>query len=145
MGGIAQVRLSNEPYLFINIFLAAVIAVVFVYSAVFSPSKNDYPVVCVHEKLTGQPCASCGLSHSFSYIMRGEFSEAFKWNAYGMRVFIFFVSQIIIRVMFSVLYLRNPGTRKNLIITDSVGSGIMFIITFWPFMRWMVTVLLQGH
>lgn len=145
MGGIAQVRLSNEPYLFINIFLAAVIAVVFVYSAVFSPSKNDYPVVCVHEKLTGQPCASCGLSHSFSYIMRGEFSEAIKWNAYGMRVFIFFVSQIIIRVMFSVLYLRNPGTRKNLIITDSVGSGIMFIITFWPFMRWMVTVLLQGH
>jgi hypothetical protein len=127
------VRLRNEPYLVINVFFAALILLIFLYSIIFSPGKNNYPVICLHEKLTGEPCLSCGLSHSFSLIVRGRINEAYQWNVYGMRVFIFFVSQLVLRVVFSIYYLRYPSAGKQLIITDSFGSGLIFLIAFWPF------------
>jgi len=114
--------------------------IIFVYSGFFSPEKNNYPVVCIHEKLTGEPCLSCGLSHSFSLILRGRLSEAYKWNQYGMRIFLFFVAQLIFRLDFLRLSINSPANRKQLIIYDSIASGIVFIIAFWPF----ITGIIQG-
>ena len=125
--------LRNEPYLFINIFFAGVILLIIAYSGIFSPVKDNYPVVCIHQKLTGQPCFSCGLSHSFSLIVRGRISEAYQWNIYGMRVFLFFASQLILRIVFSIFYLKYPDTRKQLILVDCIASGIIFLFAFWPF------------
>ena len=62
----------SEPYVIINAAFALIILMVFGYSLIFSPDRNEYPVVCIHEKLTGVPCPSCGLSHSFSLILRGR-------------------------------------------------------------------------
>ncbi|MEI6048154.1 MAG: DUF2752 domain-containing protein [Bacteroidota bacterium] len=128
-----KVRLRNEPYLIINIFFAGVILLIIAYSGFFSPEKDNYPVTCLHEKLTGEPCISCGLSHSFSLIVRGRFNEAYQWNMYGMKVFLFFVLQLFLRVGFSIFYFRYPDTRKQLIIIDCIGSGLIFLIAFWPF------------
>jgi hypothetical protein len=129
----------DDPYLIINIFFAGVLLLIIAYSGFFSPDKNNYPVVCLHEKLTGEPCFSCGLSHSFSLIVRGRIDEAYQWNIYGMRVFIFFASQLVLRVVFSILYLRYSETRKQLILVDCVGSGIIFLIAFWPFIGSIVS------
>jgi hypothetical protein len=126
-------RLRNEPYLIINIFFAGVTLLALAYSVFFSPDKNNYPIVCIHEKLTGEPCFSCGLSHSFSLIVRGRIDEAYKWNIYGMRVFLFFISQLCLRVVFSIFFLKYPSTRKQLIQIDCIGSGLIFLISFWPF------------
>jgi hypothetical protein len=128
-----KVRPRNEPYLIINIIFAGVILLILAYSGIFSPEKDNYPVICIHEKITGEPCVSCGISHSFSLIVRGRIDEAYQWNIYGMRLFLFFASQLVLRVAFSVFYLRYPGTRKQLIITDCIGSGLIFLISFWPF------------
>lgn len=137
----AQVNLKEglrrEPYLIINIFFAGVILLIIAYSGIFSPSKDNYPVACIHEQLTGMKCASCGLSHSFSLIVRGRFTEAGLWNIYGMRVFIFFASQLIMRIIFSVYFVRYPATAKQLILVDSIGSGLLFLLAFWPYMRWI--------
>lgn len=133
-----KVSLRNEPYLLINILFAGVIVLIMVYSGIFSPEKNNYPVACIHEKLTGEPCVSCGLSHSFSLIVRGRISEAYQWNQNGMRVFLFFLSQLFIRILFSMFYMRKPETRRQLIITDCVGSGLIFLIAFWPFIAKIV-------
>jgi hypothetical protein len=129
-----KVRLRNEPYLFINIFFAGVIVLIVAYSGFFSPDTNNYPVACIHEKLTGIPCVSCGLSHSFSLILRGRIGEAYQWNLYGMRVFLFFAGQLILRVVFSIRYIKHPETSNQLIITDCIGSGLIFLIAFWPFL-----------
>jgi hypothetical protein len=126
--------LRNETYLIINIFFAGVILLILVYSGIFSPDKDNYPVICLHEKLTGEPCFSCGLSHSFSLIIRGRIEEAYQWNLYGMRVFLFFAAQLILRVAFSIYYLKYPQTRSQLIITDCIGSVIIFLVSFWPFL-----------
>jgi hypothetical protein len=132
-----KVRIKNEPYLIINIVLAGVILLIMAYSGIFSPEKNNYPVVCIHEKLTGQPCISCGLSHSISLILRGRIEEAYNWNTYGMRVFLFFVSQLFMRILFSRIYVNHQESRKQLIIFDILGSIVIFFITFLPFLIYL--------
>jgi hypothetical protein len=131
--------IRNESYLIINLFFATAIVFIMAYSAIFSPEKNNYPVVCIHEKLTGEQCSSCGLSHSFSLILRGKISEAFQWNSYGMRIFIFFAAQLAMRVVFSVIYMKNKEIRRQLITMDISGSGIIFLIAFWPLILDLVT------
>lgn len=127
------VRLRNEPYLVFNIIITGIILLIILYSVIFSPEKDNYPVTCLHEKLTGEPCLSCGLSHSFSLIARGRINDAYLWNVYGMRVFLFFASQLVLRVAFTVFYLKNINTRRQLITIDCIGSGLIFLIAFWPF------------
>jgi len=126
-------RLTEKPYYIINIVFAGVIVLMLIYSGIFSPEKNNYPVVCIHERLTGEPCFSCGLSHSFSLIVRGRIEEAYEWNQYGMRVFLFFFAQLLFRLDFLRLSLKRPETIKQLVIYDSISSGIIFLISFWPF------------
>ena len=138
-----KIRLRNEPYLIINIFFAGVILLIFAYSGFFSPDKDNYPVTCIHEKVTGEPCVSCGLSHSFSLIVRGRVTEAYQWNHYGMRIFLFFATQLILRVAFSIFYIRYPDTRKQLIIVDCIGSGVILLISFWPFIVNIISGVLQ--
>lgn len=128
-----QVKLKNEPYLVINIVFAGVILLIMAYSGIFSPEKGNYPVVCIHEKITGEPCVSCGLSHSFSLIIRGRIDEAYQWNRYAMRVFLFFAGQFLLRIIFSLLYIRYSETRKQLILFDIIGSSLIFLIAFMPF------------
>ena len=131
--------LRDESYIKINLILAGVIVLVIAYSGIFSPDKNSYPVACIHEKITGEPCISCGLSHSFSLIVRGRINEAYQWNIYGMRVFLFFASQLLLRVLYSVFYLKYFTIRKQLILTDSIGSGFMFLLAFWPYIVKIIT------
>jgi preprotein translocase subunit SecY len=129
----------REQYLKINLILAGVVVIVFAYSGIFSPDTNNYPVVCMHEKLTGESCFSCGLSHSFSLILRGRIAEAYEWNRYGLQVFFFFLFQLLLRIAFSVFYVQNPGNRKRLILIDIAGSIMLFIIAFFPFLKNIVT------
>jgi len=130
----SQGKLKNEPYLIVNIILAGVILFILLYSGLFSPEKNNYPVVCIHEEITGEPCVSCGLSHSLSLILRGRINEAYRWNENGMRVFIFFVSQLLMRIIFSGIYINHSESHKQLIIFDIIGSSVIFLITFMPFL-----------
>ena len=125
--------IAGEPYHIVNLCFAIIIVLIFVYSAVFSPEKNNYPVVCLHEKITGQPCFSCGLSHSFSLILQGKIGEANRWNRYGFRVFLFFAAQLVFRVNFTRLSIKYPDARKQLIIYDSFASLLIFVISFAPF------------
>jgi hypothetical protein len=128
-------RFRSEPYLLINLILTGVILLVFAYSGFFSPVKDNYPVVCIHEKLTGEPCVSCGLSHSFSLIVRGRISEAYDWNIYGLRVFIFFAAQLLMRIVFSIFYIKYPDTNKQLITYDIGISLMLFLVSFLPFIE----------
>jgi hypothetical protein len=57
-----------------------------------------------------------------------------------MRIFLFFASQLLLRVLFSIFYLKYSGMQKQLIIVDSIGSGIIFLFAFWPF----ITNIISG-
>jgi hypothetical protein len=126
---------AGRAYFTVNAILAGVIMLIMGYSAFYSPDRNDYPVVCIHEKLTGEPCPSCGLSHAFSLIVRGRFEEAMEWNTYSIRIFLFFAIQLLMRIAFGIRSLMTDRRIKQLTVADAVVSGVMVIVTFYPFMR----------
>ena len=122
-----------RSYQLINIIIAGVIVMIIIYSGIFSPVKNNYPVKCVHEKFTGMPCPSCGLSHSFSYIVRGDFDRASDLNIYGMRVFLFFLFQLILRGSNFIYLKRNPLNIRTVGLLDISLSVISFFLGFSQF------------
>jgi hypothetical protein len=104
------------------------------YSLFYSPDENRYPVPCVHEKLTGEPCPSCGLSHAFSLIVRGRIDEALDWNSYSVRVFIFFTVQLLMRISLALVTLYANTDLRRIAVTDAVVSSVMTLAAFYPFL-----------
>lgn len=133
-------RYGQDSYIVVNLIFAIIIIGVFVYSLVYSPDKNDYPVTCVHELLTGEPCASCGLSHGFSLIARGRVDEALEYNMYSVRVFAFFVAQLIMRVLTSLLTICVPDKRKWVLTIDVIITICYVFYSFWPFLKFIFRV-----
>jgi len=126
---------SAKPYFILNLILAGVILLIMGYSVFYSPEENRYPVPCVHERLTGEPCPSCGLSHAFSLIVRGRINEALEWNSYSMRVFIFFAVQLFMRISLALVTMRGNIDLRRIAVTDAAVSSVMTLAAFYPFLR----------
>jgi len=132
---VVRLNPSVRPYFLLNLILAGVILLIMGYSLFYSPDENRYPVPCVHEKLTGEPCPSCGLSHAFSLIVRGRIDEALEWNSYSMRVFIFFAVQLFMRIGLALATLKGNIDLRRVGVTDAVVSSVMTLAAFYPFLR----------
>ncbi|MGB8357776.1 MAG: DUF2752 domain-containing protein [Bacteroidales bacterium] len=130
---------ARRAYFAVNVIFAGVILLIMGYSAFYSPDANSYPVVCIHEKLTGEPCPSCGLSHAFSLIIRGRVDEALQMNSASLRVFLFFVLQLIMRIAFGIWTMVTDRWLKQIAWFDALTSSVMTIFAFYPFLRalWM--------
>ncbi len=126
---------STRPYFLINILLAGVILLIMGYSFFYSPDEENYPVPCVHEIITGEPCPSCGLSHAFSLIVRGRIDEALQWNSQSMRVFLFFALQLVMRIALGTRMLVTDRALRQIAITDAAVSSAMALLAFFPFLR----------
>lgn len=126
---------ARRAYFTVNVILAGVILLIMGYSALFSPDGNSYPIACVHEKLTGEPCPSCGMSHAFSLIVRGRFEEALQWNSYSIRIFLFFTIQLLMRISLGIRSLKTDRWLRQMTVADAVVSGAMAIAAFYPFLR----------
>ncbi len=139
-----MVKLSphGRPYFFINIILAGVIVFIMGYSLFYSPGENHYPVPCIHEKITGEPCPSCGLSHAFSLIVRGRVDEALEWNSQALRVFLFFSLQLVMRISLGAWAIAGKKCLRQVVIIDAVVSSVMALTAFYPFMRSLWLMLL---
>lgn len=122
-------------YLLLNLIFAGVILLIMGYSLFYSPDEERYPVPCVHEKITGEPCPSCGLSHAFSLIVRGRIDEARVWNSHSLRVFLFFAVQLLMRAGLAVAALKPVRQIRQLAVADAVVSAVMALTAFWPFLR----------
>ena len=119
-------KIWDDPYNKINLIIAGIIILIFFYSGIFSPERNNHPVPCVHEKLLGKPCPTCGISHSFSAIIRGNFKEATEWNRNGISLFLFFFIQLIMRVVITILNGREIVPAKAMLYGDVALSLAYF-------------------
>ncbi len=150
---------SRRAYFAVNAIFAGVILFIMGYSAFYSPDTGQYPVACIHEKITGQPCPSCGLSHAFSLIVRGRISEAMEWNSVSLRVFLFFAVQLVMRAGLGAWTLLagrgsvetagsgraaetvtapengNLSGLRQVTVADAVISSAMALYAFYPFLR----------
>lgn len=120
----------QESYIIINLIIAGIIVLIVLYSGIFSAERNNHPIpsACVKE-----PCPSTGLSRSFSEIVRFRFESAERYNPNGIIVFSFFFLQFWLRIIFSILFIRNEAKRKRIIIVDSVFSLLFFVFAFRNF------------
>lgn len=126
---------SRKAYFSINAILAGVILFIMGYSAFYSPDEDKYPVPCIHEKITGEPCPSCGMSHAFSLIIRGRLDEAQEWNSVSLRVFSFFVIQLMMRLALGAWILTGGRQIRQVSVADAVISSAMTLFAFYPFLR----------
>jgi hypothetical protein len=118
---------KNRPYLIINLILAGMIGLIFIYSGLFSAGKDNHPIPSFYENYTGQPSPSGGLSRAFSEIIRGNLHAAKEYNRYSPPIFAFFLIQGIQRIMVSILLVRTRTNKKHLLLADvliSIGGLI---------------------
>jgi hypothetical protein len=123
----------KKSYIKINLIFGVIILFVFAYFLSFSSREQNYPLPSFYNEITGKKSISTGLSRSFSELIRGNLDEAKEYNAYGPRLFIFFLAQFFLRIIFSYLYSSQFIISNYIIFSDSIISFILFIICFWPF------------
>ena len=119
----------HHPYKVINLIFAGIILLIMVYSGIFS-AENEHPIDCIYQKTHNVPCATCGLSNSFSEMLRGDFDKANDYNENGMPLFSFFIIQLMMRVIGTIVFSKNLINPKILIITDALTSVFLFLYCF---------------
>jgi len=130
-----QRRAARRGYLAVNIIFAGVILLILGYSVFYSPDEEKYPVPCVHEKITGEQCPSCGLSHAFSLIVRGRIDEAMEWNRASAGVFLFFAFQLLLRIVLGIRIIFTDRYIRQISIADSAVSALSAFAAFFPFLK----------
>jgi hypothetical protein len=128
--------------LIINLIFAGLILILILYSFIFSAEGSRHPVPSAGW-LTGQTLPSTGLSRSFSEIVRLDLDRARKYNPYGIRIFSFFLLQLLLRIAGSLLALyARAEILRTAIISDALCSSFLFILCFWPFFMSLVRQLI---
>jgi hypothetical protein len=49
---------------------------------------------CTFKYVTGQPCPSCGMTHSFVFLLHGNVVESLRWNSVGTMLAVFWLALI---------------------------------------------------
>jgi hypothetical protein len=125
-----------HPYRLINLIFAGIILAIFLYSGIFNPDRGNHPIPSAHYQITGEVSSSTGLSRGFSAVIRFQFNKARNFNVYSVRLFVFFVIQLLMRSFFFFFYpvMVKIGVQR-VVIADSIISGGLFILFFEPFWR----------
>jgi hypothetical protein len=132
---INRADLIHRPYKTINAALAGCILLIFIYSAIFSPEAGNYPIPSSHGIITGEKTVSSGLSRAFSSIVRLRFDNAKTYNIHSLRIFMFFLIQFFIRIMFLISHFIIQEIGETRFATlDATLSIVMFIFFFEPFL-----------
>jgi len=120
----------NKPYPIINFIFAGIVLLIMGYSGFFS-GKKEHPVKCFYEQTYNKKCPSCGMSRSFSEIVRLNFSKANEYNANAIYLFSFFFIQFFLRLLATLLYHKAVINPKILITGDIIISIGLFIYCFY--------------
>jgi hypothetical protein len=122
---------SRKGYLAVNIAFLLILITVLMYS--YSLHSFREHIVCIHHKYLGINCPSCGLTRSFSAILHHDIAAARQCNIYGMRLFLFFAVQIILRITALALVLFFSRKIRLFVLLDWMISLVLFVYCFYPF------------
>jgi hypothetical protein len=115
----------------INLGVIILIGIVLGYSYFFYPT--EHPINCIIKSYTGKECSSCGISRAFSYFTHCRIAEGVKFNAYALHVFLFFIGQVIWRLM--LLLIKKLTNYSLIIYVDLILTIGTFLPSFGP-MLW---------
>lgn len=126
--------MSNRVYHIINTVFGGIILCIFIYSLIFH--GNNHPVPALLTDITGIIPPSKGLSSSFSEIVRGNLDEALTLNPHSIRIFAFFLIQLLTRILVSITVEANWIKQNRVIIIDIFFSILLFGICFAPLIEY---------
>jgi hypothetical protein len=131
-----------SAYKLTNLLTGTIILAVFLYSAFFSANGNQYLLGCAHVQFYGMECPTCGLSQSFSEMIRGNFISAHGYNSNGPLLFGFFSLQLLLRALAGLIIFmleNNSGQVmagrkvKIVAVSDSVVSLVLLLLVIGAF------------
>jgi len=132
-----------DSYRIINIILAGIIGLVFIYSCLFLPEEGNHLIPSFYTEITGKTSPSLGLSRAFSALVRGQFDLADQFNPNAKNIFIFLCFQFIFR-LFSLGIDKMSFLNKWIWLRiDILLSILLFIFAFLPLIRF--TLLTMGE
>lgn len=123
-------RTLNRPYYIVNLSLAGILMMVFIYSGLFSAQEGNHPVPSFYERITGEPAPSSGLSRAFSEIVRGNLDAARSYNRDSLLIFTFFLIQIIQRLFVTMLLFKQMPRIQYLFSADLTICILLFLFCF---------------
>ncbi len=116
-----------DSYKKINMIFIAIIMFIFFYCFIVPYLNFGFSSSC-----EGMPLAYCksrGLTRAFAQILRFNFDEAILYNPYSIKVFSFFLIQLIVRFLINkIVRLSNL---KTVLTTDIIFSSVFFIFSFY--------------
>lgn len=122
--------ISSRAYHYVNLLIGVTFAGVILYSLIYK--ANSHPIPALLTEITGEMPPSKGLSASFSEIVRGNLELAKTFNPYGIRIFVFFALQVLLRPFVSIiLSLKGDGVTR-IAHADAIASIALFAFCFWP-------------
>ncbi len=129
----------REPYIVINLFFAGVLAAMFAYFGFFS-CTDAYPLNAIADGTL----ASTGMQRALSEWVRLRPASAMEFNKYSLGVFVFIVSQLLMRIGTTLLLLISPNRKRTLAIVDAITSVLLFLWAFLPMTLVQIRIVLAG-
>jgi len=127
-----------DSYRIINIIFAGVIGLVFIYSCLFLPENGSHIIPSFYTDITGHSSPSLGLSRAFSALVRGDIALANQFNPHAHNIFLFFCFQFIFRMVSLKVDKVSFIKRKTWICIDVVLSISLFLIVFYPSIKFTI-------
>jgi hypothetical protein len=117
--------------------LTAIVALLFLASAVFPVERLPQVDVCQFHRVTGLPCPGCGLTRAACSLSHGQWAQAWAYNPF---VFLFYGLGLVI--LFRPVWRRTwPGLEPRVTLSPwfsrgAIGLvGAMMIFGAWRILR----------
>jgi hypothetical protein len=118
-----------------SLAMGSVIAVSVAFKATTLPRVD----LCSFHRLTGLPCAGCGLTRSFCSISHGEFSQAWGYNPFGYLAYAVAIA-ILLRPLIAWLlpgFDERVRTWKGYGALSACTAVLMLLFGLWRIVRTM--------
>jgi hypothetical protein len=132
------VRMNRICYHAINICFGIIILGIFFYSLLFR--GDNHPIPAILTDLTGLIPPSKGLSAGFSELVRGNFQTALMHNPHSLRIFSFFIIQLLSRGLVSIAIEGNWIKMNRIVLIDVVFSTSLFLFCFAPLINYSISL-----
>ena len=121
-----SLKIGLQSYKKINIIFSTLIILIFFYTFL-----APYLAITLQSSCNGLPllyCKSRGLTTAFSQILRINFNQALLLNPYSLKIFLFFLIQLIARNFIN--FVLNLSNYNKVVKIDIILSSIYFFYSF---------------